>query len=586
MQLKACFAVALVAGSVGSVAYAQQAERARGMVEAQVVKVQIGDQVFYPPFNTNSTDAPAVVYDNWPDTGGAPFYANGGLAHKCGDVISFTPGPGMNGPTKITSFDRFAVIATSAAGFAAGNVDFKFSFYDTFNAASTPEESVPVGVPIIITVGVPALTGAGYYAVVNTPVDISAANLNVPDDNFVCVEELFPQGGTVPDQYAGILMPVFNGLPFPPTTGNSADFFLYDANGSGDFESGENYYFGGTSPFFSNIGWRFTGVYNGTTGACCMPDASCQDVSNAYCTAVGGTFFAGSCAAHGACTPPPNGACCMEDGTCQSITTFACSAAGGIYRGDNIPCGGAAAACAPFGVTGDDSSLATDVGDLPATAFAVNGYGQRLLKIHGFINGSDADMYKFRVCDYTTFSASTVGGTTIDTAMALFDSTGHGISYDDDSTSGAQSLVTGQFMTGNATVYLAVSYWNYKPIDSSLNLIWNATNPGNAYYPEWQPNGPGAANAINGWVGSTTVTGNYTIFLTGACFLGCYANCDSSTTPPILNANDFQCFLNSYAGAANGFGYANCDNSSSQPILNANDFQCFLNAFAAGCPSN
>jgi hypothetical protein len=24
------------------------------------------------------------------------------------------------------------------------------------------------------------------------------------------------------------------------------------------------------------------------------------------------------------------------------------------------------------------------------------------------------------------------------------------------------------------------------------------------------------------------------------------ANCDASTVPPILNANDFQCFLNSY----------------------------------------
>jgi hypothetical protein len=27
----------------------------------------------------------------------------------------------------------------------------------------------------------------------------------------------------------------------------------------------------------------------------------------------------------------------------------------------------------------------------------------------------------------------------------------------------------------------------------------------------------------------------------------CYANCDGSTNPPILNANDFRCFLNAYA---------------------------------------
>ena len=61
---------------------------------------------------------------------------------------------------------------------------------------------------------------------------------------------------------------------------------------------------------------------------------------------------------------------------------------------------------------------------------------------------------------------------------------------------------------------------------------------------------------------------------------GCYANCDNSTAPPILNANDFQCFLNAFAVQSD---YANCDHSTNPPVLNANDFQCFLNAFAVGC---
>jgi len=67
---------------------------------------------------------------------------------------------------------------------------------------------------------------------------------------------------------------------------------------------------------------------------------------------------------------------------------------------------------------------------------------------------------------------------------------------------------------------------------------------------------------------------------TGCTASACYANCDGSTANPILNANDFQCFLNQYA--AND-SRANCDNSTANPILNANDFQCFLNKFAAGC---
>ena len=60
----------------------------------------------------------------------------------------------------------------------------------------------------------------------------------------------------------------------------------------------------------------------------------------------------------------------------------------------------------------------------------------------------------------------------------------------------------------------------------------------------------------------------------------CLANCDQSSADPILNANDFQCFLNKFASADPS---ANCDGSTSPPVLNANDFQCFLNLFAAGC---
>jgi len=61
----------------------------------------------------------------------------------------------------------------------------------------------------------------------------------------------------------------------------------------------------------------------------------------------------------------------------------------------------------------------------------------------------------------------------------------------------------------------------------------------------------------------------------------CYANCDGSTVPPILNVSDFTCFLNKFAA---GDSYANCDGSTTPPILNVNDFICFQTRFAAGCP--
>ena len=61
---------------------------------------------------------------------------------------------------------------------------------------------------------------------------------------------------------------------------------------------------------------------------------------------------------------------------------------------------------------------------------------------------------------------------------------------------------------------------------------------------------------------------------------GCYANCDYSTNNPILNINDFQCFVNLYAAQD---PRANCDGSTNPPILNIVDFQCFVNAYAVGC---
>ncbi len=60
----------------------------------------------------------------------------------------------------------------------------------------------------------------------------------------------------------------------------------------------------------------------------------------------------------------------------------------------------------------------------------------------------------------------------------------------------------------------------------------------------------------------------------------CYANCDGSTVAPVLNINDFVCFLNHFAA---GDSYANCDASTTPPVLNILDFSCFLNRFAGGC---
>jgi hypothetical protein len=83
----------------------------------------------------------------------------------------------------------------------------------------------------------------------------------------------------------------------------------------------------------------------------------------------------------------------------------------------------------------------------------------------------------------------------------------------------------------------------------------------------------GAAAILQGSVGRVFVE-----YSTGQ---PCYANCDASTTAPVLNVADFTCFLNKFSA---GDPYANCDASTTAPTLNVADFSCFLTKFAAGCP--
>jgi hypothetical protein len=134
-------------------------------------------------------------------------------------------------------------------------------------------------------------------------------------------------------------------------------------------------------------------------------------------------------------------------------------------------------------------------------------------------------------------------------------------------------------------------------------LDWQAIGSGN-YSGPWSPvvtiNGmrskPGA-NAIQWnpqsqtWVpiidnglspdfSSPDAPQDFPFVIKGTINSTCIANCDGSTVVPVLNANDFQCFLNNYAS---GLPSANCDGSTAEPVLNANDFQCFLNAYATGC---
>ena len=98
--------------------------------------------------------------------------------------------------------------------------------------------------------------------------------------------------------------------------------------------------------------------------------------------------------------------------------------------------------------------------------------------------------------------------------------------------------------------------------------------------------GAGVASfSLTNVVLSPSLLTGYLLFDSGSATMTrvyvCPANCDNSTTPPVLNVLDFSCFLNKFASASAG---ANCDCSTTEPVLNVLDFSCFLNQFAAGCP--
>ncbi len=97
---------------------------------------------------------------------------------------------------------------------------------------------------------------------------------------------------------------------------------------------------------------------------------------------------------------------------------------------------------------------------------------------------------------------------------------------------------------------------------------------------------PGPADAGYFSCRATNSCGTATTDTLLSARLGGYPNCDQSTVAPVLNVNDFICFLNAFAAGDPyyPFQYANCDGSSLVPVLNVNDFVCFLNLFAAGCP--
>jgi hypothetical protein len=168
---------------------------------------------------------------------------------------------------------------------------------------------------------------------------------------------------------------------------------------------------------------------------------------------------------------------------------------------------------------------AGDAGDLPGTAQDLS--GAAVDAIDGNIGAAgDQDLYRVCVEGGGTFSATTVGGTQLDTQLFLFDASGMGVYGNDDSQATRQSTLPAfDVLTPVAPgVYLlAVTPYDRDP-QSDSGAIFGSGGL-------LAPTGPGAGDPLSAWEGREGLPGDYRITLTGTA--GCAPPPDE--TPPAID---------------------------------------------------
>lgn len=180
-----------------------------------------------------------------------------------------------------------------------------------------------------------------------------------------------------------------------------------------------------------------------------------------------------------------------------------------------------------------------DAGDLPATAQAVVGVGPLATITGNITSGTDVDMYLITVTSMATFSADTsiAPGTLGDTELHLFDITGMGIAFNDDST-GVKSL-----LPSGDPLYVALPAGNY--LVAITNYDNDPESGGGKIFPDTTttvdgPTGPGGGAPVTVWTNAVSATGTYTITFTSTSFV--------ATSPPTINLAAVTGFTGNAAG--------------------------------------
>jgi hypothetical protein len=311
------------------------------------------------------------------------------------------------------------------------------------------------------------------------------------------------------------------------------------------------------------------------TGACCLADGTCLILGPSQCTAQQGVYAGGGVTCAAANCPQP-GACCSNDGTCTITSSAICAAQGGLYRGNGSACASANCPQPPGMFT--YSGAPVTIPDSPGTGCGTTAVAEIIVPTSFTVTGAQAGVFidmnyqgdiRFRlVHGATSVYLANRPGTSLSTFG--FSAVDYGLN--------ATPAGSMKFNDGGASVYDAPPV--PAPGIANPTGVWKPRTGLMANFVGSNAQGAWRLEAEDcaGGIAPGTIQ-YFNVILQGN--EGCYANCDASTQTPILNVQDFTCFLQRYAA---GESYANCDNSTQAPTLNVQDFTCFLQRYAAGCP--
>jgi hypothetical protein len=366
------------------------------------------------------------------------------------------------------------------------------------------------------------------------------------------------------------------------------------------------------------------------SGACCLRDGSCTLASPDGCDVLLG-IYQGDGTVCGNVPCPQPGACCLPTG-CVILAEARCDELEGQYTGHGVGCAQANCAAAQLAhivIPRDLTDLSVGGG---GTALSRNNNSATLQMVIAASEfdrlppGSELTGITWRIASAAGFNQvwpSTNGTYSLfDIEVATAMNPPGQMSHTFADNVGPDALLVRQgtltipafsFPGGTAPPTANDFGW---VIPFATPFVYNGGDvvitirrtAGSAAYTTHDIVGPNHAHlgygslfqAIQNTISNIAPTAN-TISPEGAFFIPkitfaapaappCYANCDGSTTAPILNVEDFICFVAEFAAASllppeqQLTHYANCDGSTTPPMLNVEDFTCFVSAFAAGCP--